>query len=89
MKMETSIFSIFEYRRQQDEEDEAFAIANDTWIRNNTRQRARRIRRFKKRPSATVLTNGELFEVTPRSSAWYTMYVEFPAVEDAHFHEKF
>ena len=68
----------FDYTNEHDNE------ANNVDAQNN-----RRVRRFKKRPTGTVLDNGEIFYLTPKTTIWFIMYVSNPAIDKEHFHTTF
>ena len=85
---ELDLEKFFAYRRNQDREEQQrrnnLIIHGPLAHGNNIR-----FRRFKKRPSGIVFPNGEQFQVTPRSSVWYIVYVTNPVLEDENFHKKF
>jgi hypothetical protein len=92
---EISLEKFFAYRRKQDEELQQendrlqmrdFERGDDVPLHA---QRQIRVRRFKRHPSAILLPSGETFQVNPRSSVWYTMYVGSPAIDDRNFHKMF
>jgi hypothetical protein len=80
----------FQYRKRRAEIDNDDNNSDDNNNDNNDDNiRNRRIRSCKKKSNELLLSDGTIYNPTPRTSDWYILYVANPAIDRDDFHQDF